>query len=92
MSRHGGRALRVKPKPVYVWKWLLTGSARQLLNMTTDPNIADPVKLDAIKDALDSSGIQAKTTVSVEVSTSLSNSSSTQSPLTHENTPNRLGD
>ena len=43
--------------------------ARQLLNMTSDPNVADPVKLAAIKDALDRSGIQAKTAVSVEVST-----------------------
>ena len=37
--------------------------------MTTDPNVADPVKLAAIKDALDRSGIQAKTAVTVEVST-----------------------
>ena len=43
--------------------------ARQLLNMTSDPNVADPVKLAAIKDALDRGGIQAKTAVSVEVST-----------------------
>ena len=43
--------------------------AHQLLKMTTDPNVADPVKLAAIKDALDRSGIQAKTAVSVEVST-----------------------
>jgi hypothetical protein len=43
--------------------------ARELLNMTSDPNVADPVKLAAIKDALDRSGIQAKTAVSVEVST-----------------------
>jgi hypothetical protein len=44
----------------------LTG---QLLNMTSDPNVADPVKLAAIKDALDRGGIQAKTAVSIEVST-----------------------
>ena len=43
--------------------------AHQLLKMTTDPNVADPVKLAAIKDALDRSGIQAKTAVTVEVST-----------------------
>ena len=42
--------------------------ARQLLNMTTDPNVADLVKLAAIKDALDRSGIQAKTAVTVDVS------------------------
>jgi hypothetical protein len=41
--------------------------ARQLLNMTTDPNVADPVKLAAIKDALDRSGLAAKTAVAVEV-------------------------
>ena len=41
--------------------------ARQLLNMTTDPNVADPVKLAAIKDALDRSGLAAKTAFSVEV-------------------------
>ena len=41
--------------------------ARQLLNMTTDPNVADPVKLAAIKDTLDRSGLAAKTAVSVEV-------------------------
>jgi hypothetical protein len=41
--------------------------ARQLLNMTTDPNVADPVKLAAIKDALDRSGLAAKNAVSVEV-------------------------
>ena len=41
--------------------------ARQLLNMTSDPNVADPVKLAAIKDALDRSGLAAKNAVSVEV-------------------------
>ena len=41
--------------------------ARQLLSMTSDPNVADPVKLAAIKDALDRSGLAAKNAVSVEV-------------------------
>ena len=35
--------------------------------MTTDPNVADPVKLAAIKDALDRGGLAAKNAVSVEV-------------------------
>jgi len=35
--------------------------------MTTDPNVADPVKLAAIKDTLDRSGLAGKTAVSVEV-------------------------
>ena len=43
------------------------GLARELLNMTTDPNVADPVKLAAIKDALDRSGLAAKNAVWVEM-------------------------
>ena len=35
--------------------------------MTSDPNVADPVKLAAIKDALDISGLAAKNAVSVEI-------------------------
>ena len=35
--------------------------------MTTVPNVADPVKLAAIKDALDRSELAAKNAVSVEV-------------------------
>jgi hypothetical protein len=35
--------------------------------MTIDPNVADPVKLAAIEDALDRSGLAAKNAVSVEV-------------------------
>jgi hypothetical protein len=47
--------------------------------MTTDPNVADPVKLAAIKDALDRSGIQAKPLSPLKFRLSLSNWSSTQS-------------
>ena len=66
---HGGNAPAVKAKARLRLEMASDRLARQLLNMTTDPNVADPVKLAAIKDALDRSGIQAKTAVSVEVST-----------------------
>ena len=65
---HGGNAPAVKAKARLRLEMASDRLARQLLNMTTDPNVADPVKLAAIKDALDRSGIQAKTAVSVEVS------------------------
>jgi hypothetical protein len=71
------------PRPDYGSKWLLDRLARQLLNMTTDPNVTDPVKLAAIKDALDRSGIQAKTAFSVEV-LNLMNSFSMQSQRDRE--------
>src|SRR6478736_2517720 len=66
---HGGNPPAVKAKARLRLEMASDRLARQLLNMTTDPNVADPVKLAAIKDALDRSGIQAKTAVSVEVST-----------------------
>ena len=42
--------------------------ARALLKMATDDNVADSVKLTAIRDALDRGGVVAKTSVEVGVS------------------------
>ena len=64
---HGGNAPAVKAKARLRLEMASDRLARQLLNMTTDPNVADPVKLAAIKDALDRSGLAAKNAVSVEV-------------------------
>ena len=64
---HGGNAPAVKAKARLRLEMASDRLARQLPNMTTDPNVADPVKLAAIKDALDRSGLAAKNAVSVEV-------------------------
>jgi len=88
MAGHRGRAPKVKTKARLRLEMASDRLARQLLNITTDPNVADPVKLAAIKDALDRSGIQAKPQSPLRFRLSLSNSSSTQSPLAHENTSN----
>ena len=64
---HGGNPPAVKAKARLRLEMASDRLARQLLNMTTDPNVADPVKLATIKDALDRSGLAAKNAVSVEV-------------------------
>ena len=43
--------------------------ARELLGMATDPNVSDPVKLAAIKDALDRAGLKPVTAVDLDIST-----------------------
>src|SRR4029077_15388778 len=65
---HGGNAPAVKAKARLRLEMASDQLARRLLDMTSDPNVADPVKLAAIRDALDRSGIQAKNAVTVEVS------------------------
>jgi hypothetical protein len=64
---HGGNAPAVKAKARLRLEMASDRLARQLINMTSDPNVADSVKLAAIKDALDRSGLAAKNAVSVEV-------------------------
>ena len=64
---HGGNAPAVKAKARLRLEMASDRLARQLLNMTTDPNVADPVTLAAIKDALDRGGLAAKNAVSVDV-------------------------
>ena len=88
---HGGNAPAVKAKARLRLEMATDRLARELLNMTTDPNVADPVKLAAIKDALDRSGIQAKTAVSVEVSTKPYERVFDRSSRARETQPTRLG-
>ena len=57
---HGGNGPAVKATARLRLEMASDRLARQLLNMTSDPNVADPVKLAAIKDALDRSGLAAK--------------------------------
>ena len=64
---HGGNAPAVKAKARLRLEMASDRLARQLLNMTSDPNVNDAVKLAAIKDALDRSGLAAKNAVSVEL-------------------------
>ena len=58
---HGGNAPAVKAKARLRLEMASDRLARQLLNMTTDPNVADPVKLAAIKDALDAADSPRRT-------------------------------
>lgn len=64
---HGGRAPQVKRKARLRLEMAAQVLAKELLGLATGEDVADNVKLAAIKDALDRAGLSAKTAVEVSV-------------------------
>ena len=66
---HGGAAKQVVRAARVRLQNAAEKMARELLGMTSDPNVSDSVKLAAIRDALDRAGLKPVTAVDLEVST-----------------------
>lgn len=64
---HGGNAPQVKAKAQRRLQQAADALVQRLLGFALDGNVADPVALQAIRDALDRAGLGAKQAVGVEV-------------------------